>query len=370
MLQIALRNCFRARVRTFLTILGIGVVLCLFVTLNTIGNQFAKKLDHTLAAQIDVIVQAKNAGTPFSSYVDQEVAQQLTALSGVTSSASFIMASRKIHGSSPLYLFGTSDFNPIASRLGLGLVEGRKFTSGRNEILLGQKAARRLGLSVGDNLSLDTERAFIISGIYSLGIDYLDGGVFLDIKQAQKILNQDKVVNLVFLTLAHSALMNEVVDEINRHYPKLLAYPSGELSQNVSALRMVNVLVYAISFVTLLVSCLVVLNTLVMALSERTKEIGILMAVGWPRKRIMMTIIIESTLITLLASGLGYLFSYPLLALMNFLPSVGPSWLPDAPEGIFLFHTLAIGALMGIISAIYPALFATRLLPAKALRYG
>ena len=302
--------------------------------------------------------------------MDQEVAHELGTFTGVASSASFIMASRKIHGSSPLYIFGTSDFNPIASRLGLGLVEGQKFLPGRDEILLGQKAARRLGLSVGDNLTLDTERVFTISGIYSLGIDYLDGGVFLDISQAQRILNQDKVVNLVFLTLAQGTLMHDVIKGINSRYPKLLAYPSGELSQNVVALRMVNVLVYAISSVTLLVSCLVVLNTLIMALSERTKEIGILMAVGWPRKRIMMTFIIESTLITVPASALGYVFSYPLLAFMNVLPSVGPSWLPDAPEGVFLLYTLAIGAAMGIISAIYPALFATRLLPAKALRYG
>jgi len=290
--------------------MGVAGALSLFVTLNTISEHFSSRLDQTLSGQVDIIVQAKNAGTPFSSYINQSLVSELKTLQGVASVSSFIMASRKVEGSHTLYIFGASDFNPIANRLGLGLVEGRNFTPGRDELLLGQKAARRLGFGVGSHVTLANEQTFLVTGIFSLGIDYLDGGIFLDITQAQQLLNQKKMINLAFITVDSQERIEEVVSGVNERFLKLLAYPSGELSRNIGTLQMVKVLVPAISLVTLIVCSIIILNTLIMAVSERTKEIGILMAIGWPRRMIMMILINESMLISLAAATL-FFFSLP-----------------------------------------------------------
>lgn len=266
-------------------------------------------------------------------------------------------------------MFGVSSFAPIADRLGVGIVSGRVFKPGHREILLGQKSARRLGLDVGDQLTFGRSQTYSISGIYSLGIDFLDGGFFLELAEAQTLLRRADRVNLAFISTDNNSKVSQVLTSIENQFPDYIAVPGGELTSNIGPVSMIKALMASISAIALAVSSIIVMNTLFMTLTEKTKEIGILMAIGWRRGMIMKIVIYESLLICIIGAIIGFVLAYPALALLNSLPAIGPSWLPESPTPTLLIEAVGLAALLGCVSALYPAFYTTKLLPAQALRY-
>jgi putative ABC transport system permease protein len=121
--------------------------------------------------------------------------------------------------------------------------------------------------------------------------------------------------------------------------------------------------------IALLLSGILILNTLLMAISERTREIGVLMAVGWSRWRIVRLIVSEAVILGIIGGVVGFGAAFPTLSLIQLLPAMGPGWIASVPSPVHFFTAVALSAAVAAISSFYPALFATRLVPAEALRY-
>jgi putative ABC transport system permease protein len=118
----------------------------------------------------------------------------------------------------------------------------------------------------------------------------------------------------------------------------------------------------------LIVGGIVVANTMIMSIFERTREIGTLRALGWRRRRILGQILLESLLLCLVSAVLGSIMGVGLLSLVTMAPGVGQfvtaTWSPDV--FITAFVTAAV---LGILGGLYPAWRASKLEPAEALRY-
>jgi putative ABC transport system permease protein len=112
------------------------------------------------------------------------------------------------------------------------------------------------------------------------------------------------------------------------------------------------------------------MNTFFMAVSERTKEIGILMAMGWSRIMIMRTIISESMMICFLGGLLGNLMALVQLWFFHTINPEGLGWLVSMSVSVEIFwESMGLSLLLGWIGSLYPAFRASKLLPAEALRY-
>ena len=129
-----------------------------------------------------------------------------------------------------------------------------------------------------------------------------------------------------------------------------------------------DVMINAISVLAIAVGGLAVLNTMLMSVLERTREVGILRALGWRRRRILGLILREALIIGLLGGGAGILAAFGLTALMGMAPLVGdaftPLWEPDV-----LARAILVAITLGLAAGIYPAYRATRMQPVEALRY-
>lgn len=132
---------------------------------------------------------------------------------------------------------------------------------------------------------------------------------------------------------------------------------------------MIEGFVAAVSVIALLLSGNLILNTLLMAISERTREIGVLMAVGWSRVMIIRLIVTKALLLGILGGIIGFVVAFPALHLIQFLSGMGPGWIPSVPSPFQFITAVALSSAVAGISSFYPALFATRLVPAEALRY-
>jgi len=127
-------------------------------------------------------------------------------------------------------------------------------------------------------------------------------------------------------------------------------------------------MVWVIALLTVFIGGVIVMNTMWMTVMERTREIGVLRAVGWPRGRIMRMILIEATGVGVLACIVGTLAGLVLAEISTLLPVTSQFVRPvyDLPP-FLLASTVAI--VLSLLGAAIPAMRATRISPAEALRY-
>ena len=129
-----------------------------------------------------------------------------------------------------------------------------------------------------------------------------------------------------------------------------------------------TVMINTISVLAIAVGGLGVLNTMLMAVMERTRELGILRALGWPARAVLGLILREAVLIGLLGGVAGSLVAFALTALMRAAPMVGEAFDPRWEWDVFV-RAFAVAMLLGVAGGLYPAYRATRLQPVEALRY-
>jgi putative ABC transport system permease protein len=352
-----------------MTVLGVAVGVSLFVSLTSISDGFKSQLQNIVKGySIDIVVTSKGAATPFGSRISSAENAALLKTEGMTSLSSMIMGPIKPAWNPYFLLIGISSFESFASKL--GIVEGRVFRPGKKEVLLGAAVAEKLGFHVNERITLAGEETFTITGIYMSGGRTFDGGAIVDLQDARRILKRDDSINMAFIQVGGRRTPKEVAERINTSFPGLSAIRGGEFVGEIRLIKVIDASALTISIVSFLACCFIVMNTLMMAITERTKEFGILMAIGWNRFMIAKTILFEAILICLGGGVLGNLIGIAQLWLFNYINPEGLGWWVSlSGNGRIFFQSLGLSALLGLISSLYPVLLTSKLLPAEALRY-
>jgi putative ABC transport system permease protein len=373
MLAFALRNLLRARVRSLLTLCGITGSLALFVTLSTISWELKGQLDSYMArCRVDFVLQQEASTKPMNSRIDRSIADSVQSFEGVATAAPIVIGSVKIKGFPFLLLFGIrSDetYTSVADWMGGGLKKGRLFKPGKAEVIVGENVARRARIDVGDSLRLRFGQNYTVTGIYRLGEEVMDGGLLIDLDQSQELLKRSDDVNLILVEAQQRDQLPALQQRLQAAFPSLAVVPSGDLRGRIRELTLIDAFISAVLAIAITLSGLLLLNTLIMAVSERTREIGILRAIGWTRLRIIRLLITESVLLCLIGAAFGFALAFPILQMLRIHPEIGPGWIPFGPAWHLLPFSLVLALALGLCSALYPALHATRLQPADALRY-
>lgn len=372
-IRLAFRNICRARIRTILTLIGIGGSICLYVSLTAISTDLKRQLDQAITHNnVDIIVQEKGSATPVASRIPLPDVYDIEQFERIKATSSIVVGSVKTKGTPYLFLFGVSSTKPYLSLtnwLGNGIIDGTMFTPGKKQILLGRLAAKRTKKKVGDIIVLGADETYHVSGIYWLGQGILDGGAVVDLATSQALFKRKGYVNMIMVELQDKKETAKMIHKMSKAFPKLSVTPASSLRSQIRAISMIDGFIAAVIFTALLLSGILTLNTLLMAISERTREIGVLMAIGWTRLMIIRLIITEAVILGGLGGIIGYGFSFPALHILKLLPAMGPGWVPVTPSPGLFFTAIGLASGIAGLSALYPAFFATRLQPAAALRY-
>jgi putative ABC transport system permease protein len=235
------------------------------------------------------------------------------------------------------------------------------------DVVVGHAAAATLGLSTGGTLTLGGTD-YRVAGVLEENASQDDYAVFVDRGEAQRLLGKEGRVSLIEVSaLCSDCPIEDIVAQISA------AVPHAKVSavRQAMTLRMQTVeqlvrFSIAVSAVVLLIGALIVFVSMLSSVNERTKEIGVLRAIGFRRTHIMKIVLLEAFVVSL-ASGLAGWF----------LGSVSVAFL--APEltqaGGLSFDPLMLAAaafsalFVGMASSIYPAVKASNLDPIEALRY-
>jgi len=185
---------------------------------------------------------------------------------------------------------------------------------------------RRLHLREGDTLDLADQEAFTIVGSYTTGSRFFDKGAVLPLPAARRLLKRGDDINLALALITPGHRPADVAEAIRRAVPSVSPLKSKDLLGEIRLFQVIDQFAWGLSSIALIIACVFVINTLTMSVYERTREIGILMAVGWSRWMITRIILVESILLCLAGGlagvGLGLVF----LFLFNLSNITGLDW--------------------------------------------
>lgn len=366
----AIRNIVRTRLRSFFTIFTVSLIIMLYTVLTSVGDSFTKQVSQVLNQQdIDIVVQARYATSPVSSIIGLDTVNELLAIDEVKSHDSIIIGRKRIEDKSSIFIMGSSNFISLRNRLGLNMIQGASFFNEKHEVIIGENMAKVFDLEIGSYIKLNSENEYKVVGIYSSWLKFLNSGVMSGLKTTQEILGKQDQISLLFITLKDTTTTSSVLKHINESFPQIRAIESQQLPNSIGLVKNIFYFSKIVSVLTLVIAVAVLLNTFIMAISERTKEIGILSAIGWSRSMIISVFLIESLLLSFIGGIIGFLLSYPIIVILQKVFINIYSYLSSMPDISVFINVMLMCLVIGILSVVFPALYGTKIHIAKAIRY-
>jgi len=341
--------------------IGIALYVCVAVITGDVRRQTRDVLE---GYNTDVAVLAKGASSPLTSAISWAEFHAIQNLLDPEDVSPVVLGSLREEWNPYALVIGTTRRGASTFRL----VEGEHLSGKPGEVLVGHLLAENLKLVPGSTLTLSEER-FTVAGVYSLGSRIADGGVVLETEGAQRLLHRENYLSLAVVRVRNKASLRSVIETINGRLPRLKATSGGDFVSNIRLFRTIEAFARAISSVSLLATCIFLANTLLLSVSERTREIGILMAIGWKPIMLLRMLLCESLLLCLGGVLLGNGMALLILGQLHRSEAIGFTWVPMITSWSIFGASVVLSALIAAASVAYPAFVALRVSPAAALRH-
>lgn len=245
------------------------------------------------------------------------------------------------------------------------------FRIGAGDAVIGRQLATDLGMGVGDKLRLDggqgREAVVNIAGIFELGVREIDARyVYLDMKQAQTLLDLPGAATLIDLRVDDIFQAQAIAGRIARLTGLKAESWMDTNTQLLNALRSQSLSTRMIGLFVALSVALGIASVLSVSVVQRTREIGILRAMGTRQSQMLRVFLIQGALFGLGGSLLGGVAGYALLGAFN---TFGPKLFYIPLDPWLLAAATALATVTGILSAVLPARRAAALDPVEAIRH-
>ena len=364
------KNLFRRKGRTFLTLAGIAIGVAAIITLGAMAEGMREGYNAMArGSQADLVLSQADAMDVTLSGIDEEVGQLLTSWPEVVDVDGMLMGNVQTEGSAYFYIFG---YDPEGFAIDhFRIVEGESLAEARRvrgkPLLLGRTAAQNLDKEVGDTLRM-TGGTFRIVGIYETGDAFEEGAAVMAAKEAQTLLLQPRRVSLYYIRLRDPDDQARLEMRVERQFSDLSISSTSEFADRQEMIKYLAGVAWGIAALAIIIGGMSMMNTLFMSVFERTREIGLLRAVGWRRGQVLRLILGESMVFALLGgilgTGLGVLGVYAMRGSETSFGALGGHLTPQ----LFIQAYVTV-ILLGFVGGLYPAWWASRLLPLEALSY-
>jgi putative ABC transport system permease protein len=364
------KNLCRRKLRTLLTLCGIGMAIGAFVGLVGFSRAFEHEwLRIYSSSGTDIAVIQK---TFLNTSVDESAAATLKALPIVRQATPMIFNVMDLTPEINALAFGwKADSYELES---LHFLSGRPFRDGQPEVMLGELLASNLNKRPGDTLEIQGS-PFTVVAIYQGGSALEAGAVILPLDQLQQLSSLQGKVSTIHVRLrpappgqSQQEYLKQAQAQIEAALPGLRAVPAAERAENNQFVRLAHASTIGTSLIALLIGVLGIANTMAMSVFERTREIGILRALGWKRRQVVILILLEAAVLGLGGGFLGIAVGGYSLRLLASLPQTASIVTASFPLPL-LAEALGIAVLAGLIAGALPAWRGARLSPVEALRH-
>lgn len=365
---LALRNLRRRATRSIIVSISVGLAVASALSLVALADS----IEFSASAGADergsdLVVLSRNATDLFESSIAEDRRSALVAIKDVVTAEGEIMMFAPVDNKRQRLVMGSAAESQFWKKM--PLAAGRLPRPGEaRAVVLGKDAVAALGKHIGDAISI-LDEPFKIVGIADYKSALNRSLVYARLFDLQTVAFRPKRVTMFHLDLKPSTPPQRV-EAIRAEIARLgglTASPTDQFLQRDRNLAVMKAVAKAVSGIALTLGALSVLNTLLMAVQERTREIGIMIAIGWSRRRTMGSIVIEGVIIGLAGCAVGIPASFLISYFFRYLPTVGDMLSFQPSASIILPVMLASVALCGL-GALYPAWRAASMRPADALR--
>lgn len=349
--------------RTWLTSFGIAIGVAMIVALLSMSAGLDRAIGGLVnLGHADIGMFQGGLSDLTASSLPESLAAEARRQPGVEDVAPVAVLARALPGHSSFLVFGV----PLDS-----FVIGRQvFSSGRpprgpDEAVLGDAAARELGLRVGSTLELVGGR-FPVVGIYHAGVPFEDQGAGLALETVQRLRRRDDVTTLA-VAIAPGARTSEVADRLQRSFPGTVALSEpGQVARADTNSLLIHKATLVFAAIALLLGAIVVMNTMLLAVSERAGEFALLLAVGWPVRRIAELVIGEGIILAAVGGLAGVALGAGTAEIVVRALSTSGLVAPQVTVAA-VGQALAIALGIGLAGSLYPAWRVSRLSVTTAL---
>ncbi|MBD3388374.1 MAG: FtsX-like permease family protein [Candidatus Altiarchaeales archaeon] len=388
MLDIAFKNVFRQKSRSILTMLGIAMGIGLILTLGAIGEGLNKQIQDSfgdMAAVIDVRDFESEDG------ITEDMIQDIRDITGVTDVVAIGeyrisrgghrgfggMMGRMMGGSSSTLEFTALNPEDQDYLIGENIVadDGRKLDVSDDfqyVVLLGSTTAYNQLYNVGDEIEYqrvenDTTDSFhfeVVGILEETGDSTIDEAAFVPLSTMQDLEDDDKITQLK-VKVDEVENVEPIQQEISDMFDTVRAFSAITLVRSLeSTLGTITMAVYGIGAVSIIVGGIGIMNTMIMSVMERRREIGVMKAIGATTTNILMQVLEESAVLSLIGGFIGFMLGYGASELVKSHTSFTPILSPELIAIGFAFSLI-----LGMGAGLYPAWAASRLDPIEVLRY-
>jgi len=374
------KNIFRRRARSALTVVGLAVAVAAVVALVGISDGFSRHFKELYDRRgVDLVVQRGQSAAELNNGLPEEMEDKIAQVPGVDAVMGGLMdvVSFPDHDLTNVIINGWRADSPLFDELHI-LPGGRRLVKGdRRKVLLGSVLADDLGVKVGDQIQIHEEDVEIV-GIYKSPQVYERSSIATLLPDMQHFMSRPHQVTAFIVrtkipkdgTPEHRAAIAAIGKQIETLGDKIDAQPADEFINNVGPIKLSRGMAWATSAIALLIGAIGMLNTMVMSVYERIREIGTLRAIGWRKIQVVRMILVEALLLSLaggLVGSVGAMGLTNLLSHMKFARYVGADVVPWVVPWVFA-EGLALAVVVGLLGAVYPAIWGANLRPIEAMR--
>ncbi len=366
---LAVGNIWAKKARSAGIALAVALAVMTVVSLAVVSSGLESSAAAVLTiGKADFTVAQKGDSDIIYSSLDNGQVADIQSTPGVKSAVGVLIETQKLDAANPLFIeigIQPSDLAPF----GVTVVDGKPYSAdATNEVMLGWRAAQNFGLHVGDKFQANGTSNTVV-GIYSTGISYGDLGAMFPLPAIQSYNRVPGSVTLVFVKVAPGYSVAKVMADLQAQHPELTtirtASQFGRADRNIVFLQAA---VTGSTILSLLIGAVIVANTMLLSLFERTREFGLLRAVGWSRWRVVSLVVSESLMLALIGSAVGVGLSFLVTFVLERLPQLQGVLHSNFTAQAF-WRGLAVGMGMAVLGSLYPAIRAAILTPVKALSH-
>lgn len=367
MANLPIANIFNRKTRTTVGILAVALGVALVMVLVGLAHgSLDETADRIKAVGADFLFQGPDS-SPFlvlnSGVMPERYGELLSEVPGVSVAAPVLLGRiTRLKGENKLVMFFGIDeksYDHVGS--GIQILQGHDLRS-PGDLLVDDVLAATDDIKLGDRIEI-LNREFTVAGICKSGAGVR---IYMSLADLQKATANEGKVSFFFIKLEEDAVKTEVAKELEQRFPGNQLTPLSAFNQVMEENALgLKEFVRALSLFAALISYLVILLAMYTTIIERTREIGILKALGAGKGYIIRVVMAESFLICLMGVGAGFLLSVlGRMMLLSFFPSLTVDLIPRW----FLFSAI-LGIVGGLLGALYPAYRAAKLDPVEALNF-
>ena len=374
MWSLAFKSLRRRKARTTLTILGITVVVMLSLLFLSVGYSTENKVIPSFQKLgIDLVVLQQTALAAPYSIMNESVAWEIAGYPEVAAVYPYIIQVLPLntHSSNQTVVINALLPSRVVSFYQVQPVSGVYITDTTNDsIAVGVQAAKVLGVKAGDVVSIGfspNAYSLRVAGVFTTFGTVDDYDLNMALPLAQRLFEKQGKISAVIMKLHDKSTADVVKSRIETAHPDLVVKTQDQYVADFSQpIRVLQGSIALVSGLAVAAGVFGVSNTMLMAVVERRREIGILRAIGTGTRQVLVTFLQEALVLGAIGGAGGILLGLVAANLLTIPSLIGITITLDVPIQL-VAEAFAIALATALLGGLYPAARAARLHVADAL---